>query len=372
MGKRLHILPASTLPHGGGTAKVKDAWLYWKQDGADILLRIDDDGDVLHHTSGPRDEASSYQDIFIVEEGARIEAAHSIEEKPHTFERMTSQFERFEIKQTLSKTLAGVTQITIRANGELEQVEVLPLATVNMKEAFPIDSKIIMIVPNVPLLNDPAEEDLNSHARKFGEQWRNKDPENRDLVLVRPGDSVANFKSSMIEASGKAQGREIIINVGHGSENSTVRGTAFFDITPRRNNRRGESTEATGAMFTDDLNETVRDPRVVAFEEVGKVFERDDIREFVILACKVGGRGADLFMEDVSFFLRTAVTAYKQKIAYQGLTDENFVMRSATLLEIEGSLTAGLPENDKHFTELPTRFKKTIPRQTVRPNPNAR
>ena len=113
-----------------------------------------------------------------------------------------------------------------------------------------------------------------------------------------------------------------------------------------------------------------RDERVLAFEQVGQVFENQDVRLFVVLACRVGGAAADLFIKDVSFFLRTAVMGYKQKILFQGVTDESFVMRSATLLEIEGSVPVGLPATDRRFTEIPNKFQKTVPRQITRTSPD--
>ncbi len=374
MGNRLHVLPASVRTDGGGTSKVKSAWLYWKQDGTELVLRIDDEGNVLRHGSGPVTEPSSYQDVFTVEEGAKVEAAYSLESEPLTFEVVRPRFEHFTIRQTLSATLASISRVTVKRNGERTVVKTLPKATVGMKEVPPVGSKVVMIVPEVSLADDPPVDDLNGHARKFGQQWKDKDPANRELVFVRPGPILSNFTRAMSRAATLARGRTVIINVGHGSDDNVSRRTAFFDMTPRTNNQRGQSVEATGAMFRDDIeaakSNRPRDERVLAFEQVGQVFENQDVRLFVVLACRVGGAAADLFIKDVSFFLRTAVMGYKQKILFQGVTDESFVMRSATLLEIEGSVPVGLPATDRRFTEIPNKFQKTVPRQITRTSPD--
>ncbi len=77
-------------------------------------------------------------------------------------------------------------------------------------------------------------------------------------------------------------------------------------------------------------------------------------------------------MKEVSFFLRSDVMGYERKVVSQGVTDEAFVMKSATVLDIDietsGPVPTGLPPKDRRFTEIPSKFKKTVLRQTERPS----
>lgn len=370
MGKRLHVLAAS-LSRDLATSRLENAWIYWKQDGDSLLLRVDANGNVLKFTGGPKDDPKSYTDLFVVEEGATVRAAHSIEPKPHEEALIEERFQDFEVKQSLSASLAKITKIVLSPDGRKKQVDIEPLAkaTIKMQAAPPIDAKDVMLVPNVPVAADPRG--LNAEIRLFGEQWKKKDPAHRELVLVAPGTNLNAFKTAMSDAAQIARGRTVILNVGHGSDLSASRASAFFDITPRINNAKGRSAEATGAMFRDDVNNLgARDARILALEEAGKAFEQAKVNLFVILACRVGSPAAEVFMQDVSFALRTAIQGYKQKVLSQVVTDSGFVVRSATLLEIEGAVPVGLSPTSRFFTEIPTKFKTIISRQFVKPTPS--
>jgi hypothetical protein len=65
------------------------------------------------------------------------------------------------------------------------------------------------------------------------------------------------------------------------------------------------------------------------------------------------------------------VQGYKQKILFQLVTDKTGKFKSATALEIEGSVSDGLDPGANALTEIPRKFVNIVRRPAERPDPSA-
>lgn len=218
----------------------------------------------------------------------------------------------------------------------------------------------VMIVPDVPLRADPTG--INEEQRSFGEQWLQKDPENRRLVTMAPGGDSGDFESAVEEAAELSEGGRVILNIGHAAPNA-------FDMTPRVNDEDGKGMTFHSVMLQPQNNRTDQaqaDARKATLERAGDALERNDVKEFVVMACRFASadRGRRDFAENVAKLLKTDVRGWYQFVESGVTTDENFVPRAYTNLvktrQTSAKAPTGQPADHAAFTELPNESKSIL------------
>jgi hypothetical protein len=132
-GKKLNVF-CSEVDRRGARTKVRNSWVYWRENGTKLVLRADAQGIVLRHTSGPADQPSSYQTPFETQEGVQVRVAYNTEASQLDEPRIAARLADFQVKQSLSASLAKLGPIFVPPSGSKQKVTVLPLAEIRLEE----------------------------------------------------------------------------------------------------------------------------------------------------------------------------------------------------------------------------------------------
>lgn len=169
MSEELHVLLSSeeereNLPPVRG--KVTDAWVYWWEDGKELLLRADAKGHVLEHVSGPENDKKSYQKLFVVKSETRAQVAFSPGDDIIRRADVEPQLKGVQVEKSMSASLAAIGPIFVPKSGK-KTVKVLPMAEVRLGPGI-----------------GPLKGDEISLIADFPEPWRGSIAAERKAALV--------------------------------------------------------------------------------------------------------------------------------------------------------------------------------------------
>lgn len=328
--RKLHVI-FSVEDDRGVRAKVKDAWAYWWTGSERFVLRIDEGGHVLQHTSGALDNPSSYQTVFSTDEGSSARVGFSFTPKPLDEEDVQDQLKTREVRLSLPASLARLGPIRVPTDGTKTVVKVLPpLAELRLPEAVedPTGTELTL-VGQFPMPWDgnrsaeirAAQEKRWHPGTKSFEVVANTPNQGRETLTevkpcgsfaefvqnVRGGDANARAKGSLrrvniishanpglISFSGKLEGRDIILR-GRDSSGGGVPIAGALDMTVLQ----WMNEDANGRRLRDQIRE--------------KFTKRGEILLFV---CGAGmGRGLAL-MQDIAKCFGVRVLGYEDEVGY--------------------------------------------------------
>jgi RHS repeat-associated protein len=165
-----------------------------------------------------------------------------------------------------------------------------------------------------------AEGTPNQQAAQWGEQYQQADPASRSNIRVQASSDPATFLHSYEQAAQRAEGGEIILNVGHGMHQSG-KSVWGFDLAPKSGSG-GHGDAPTLRITEDDLAAPPKNAQGAVFDqqrahhallkEMGEINAKFGITRVTILACNVG---ADrLQVKDLANLLMTEVRAFTDKV----------------------------------------------------------
>lgn len=320
-------------------AKVENAWIYWWVGANELLLRANETGHVLRYVSGPKDDPSSYQELFVVPEGTKVMAAFSRTQRPLRRADVEPQLSYFEVKADLSASLARLGPVFVPPDGR-KTIRAMPLTHIRAGEAIePLHGDEISLIasyrepwgsgfagerravenrtwhPGSRAFRDVANTP-NRGAKRTTVLDVDSAEQAMDAIRGRPIDSIRRLNifthayPGLISLSGYFEGEETYLNQAKDNDRGQPIGG-------------GIDGSVTDWLNSDDEGRQKRDDVRSRFTKHG---------EILLFLCNGGlGTGMSLAM-DIARCFNVRVLAYSDAIGYyidfaSGRVDRNLTSR---------------------------------------------
>lgn len=119
---------------GTTSARIKNAWIYWREGSGKLVLRADDKGTVFKLTSGDPQKATNYTTPFSVKDGVDVKVAYSKGDVQLTEDGIKARLTSHTTKQSLSATLSAVGPVKAPP-GAKKTVKVPPVTEIKLPKS---------------------------------------------------------------------------------------------------------------------------------------------------------------------------------------------------------------------------------------------